>query len=68
MQYSLLCDDDSTVRELFGVPGSLFGLLPGRVTYVLDKQGIVRGVYNSQVFFSAHPQKALETLAALGSK
>jgi peroxiredoxin Q/BCP len=55
-----------TASNFASVPDSLFGLIPGRVTYVIDKAGIVRAVYNSQVFATSHPQKALEAVAALG--
>ena len=37
------------VRALYGVPTDLFGLLPGRVTYVIGKDGLVKLVFNSQV-------------------
>lgn len=47
LQYILLSDSDKKLRQLFGVPTSLFGLIPGRVTYVIDLNGIVQMVYNS---------------------
>jgi thioredoxin-dependent peroxiredoxin len=41
LKYHLLSDEGNKVRKLFGVPTNLFGLLPGRVTYVADKTGKV---------------------------
>jgi len=41
LTYTLLSDEDGKVRKLFRVPSDLFGILPGRVTYVINKQGIV---------------------------
>jgi len=36
LPFTLLSDDDKKLRNLFGVPTALFGLIPGRVTYVID--------------------------------
>jgi thioredoxin-dependent peroxiredoxin len=37
-------------------------VLPGRVTYVIDQQGFVRHIFNSQLDFNAHVQGALTAL------
>ena len=39
LKYTLLSDTGNNVRKLFGVPGRVFGLIPGRVTYVADQVG-----------------------------
>jgi len=52
------------VRELYGVEKTL-GLLPGRVTYVIDKAGVVRCTYSSQVRAKRHTREALDALRAL---
>lgn len=39
LPFILLSDTDRKLRKLFGVPTALFGLLPGRVTYVFDASG-----------------------------
>lgn len=59
LPFTLLADENKKIRTLFGVPSSLFGLLPGRVTYVIDKSGIVRMVFNS-VKGQNHITKALD--------
>jgi peroxiredoxin Q/BCP len=46
------------------VPSTL-GLIPGRVTFVIDAKGIVRHVFNSQAQATRHVSEALETLRAL---
>src|SRR5215467_13873032 len=56
---TLLSDPGGKVREDYGVKSTL-GLLPGRVTFVIDKEGIVRYVYSSQLRFTQHVQRALE--------
>ena len=40
LPFTLLSDSNNRVRKLFGVPATLF-VLPGRVTYIIDKEGIV---------------------------
>lgn len=42
LPYRLLSDEDNEVRKEWGVPADLFGFLPGRQTYVLDKKGVVQ--------------------------
>jgi len=65
LPFTLLADSDKTVRKAFGVPTNLLGLIPGRVTYVIDKKGIVRGVFNSQMKFDQHVNEALAILGEL---
>ncbi len=59
LNFPILSDSKDEVRNLFGVPKSLFGLLKGRVTYIIDKNGIVVWVFNSQVNSVAHISKAI---------
>ena len=65
LPFILLSDKDKAVRKLYGVPSTL-GLLPGRVTYVIDKKGIVRNIFDSQFAPQKHITEALETLQKLG--
>jgi peroxiredoxin Q/BCP len=62
LPFILLSDEKNEIRNLFGVPGSMFGLLPGRVTYVVDKNGIVKLVFNSQMHFDEHSKEALQII------
>jgi peroxiredoxin Q/BCP len=64
LPYLMLSDQKGALRKLFGVPNSLF-VLPGRVTYVIDRGGIVRQVFNSQLFGTRHVAEALKTLKSL---
>lgn len=59
LPFILLSDSGKKLRKLFGVPNDLLGLLPGRVTYVADKDGIVQLVFNS-MSGKIHIEKALE--------
>ena len=64
LPYSLLADKQKIVRKLFGVPGNLFGLIPGRVKYIIDEQGIVIGIFNSQLDPIGHIDAALKLFQA----
>ena len=59
LPFRLLSDNDKKIRTLFGVKPNLFGLLPGRVTYVVDSNGIIRLVFDS-VVATNHIPKALK--------
>lgn len=67
LPFSLLSDSGNQVRKLYGVPAS-FGLLPGRVTYVIDQQGIVQNVFNSQFNFKGHIEESLKIIQQLEAK
>jgi len=66
LPFLLVSDRDGRVRRAFAVPKSL-GLLPGRVTYVIDKEGIVRRVFSSQFAAERHVSEALEVVRELSS-
>ncbi len=66
LPYPLLVDQNNRLRKAFGVPGVL-GLLPGRVTYVIDAEGVVRHVFNNLLDGPAHRREALECLKRLQS-
>ena len=64
--FRLLADVGGKVRKLYGVPATL-GLLAGRVTYVIDKDGKVVKVHNSQMDFESHAVEAEKALSLLGA-
>jgi peroxiredoxin Q/BCP len=61
LPFTLVADEGGKVRKSYGVP-STFGLLPGRVTYVIDGQGLVQHVFNSQLNAARHVREALEAI------
>lgn len=65
LNYTLLSDSEKKVSKLFGVQGDFFGLLPGRVTYVIDKQGKVVYMFNSQLQAQKHVDEALRIIQKL---
>ena len=64
LPYPLLVDQGNQLRKAFGVPGVL-GLLPGRVTYVIDGDGLIRHVFNNLLDGAAHRREAIEALQRL---
>jgi peroxiredoxin Q/BCP len=61
LPFTLLADQGGRVRKLYGVPATL-GLLPGRVTFVIDAEGVVRHAFNSQLAATRHVEEALDVL------
>ena len=61
LPFTLLSDPNREVAKKFGVKNNIFGLLPGRETYVIDKNGKVAMVFNS-INTDKHIYKALMTL------
>ena len=66
LPFILLSDNDKKIRKLFGVKPDLLGLIPGRVTYVVDKNGIIQFVFDS-INATNHIPKALETIKKMVS-
>ena len=67
LPFILLSDGNGSVRKRYGVSAT-FGLLPGRVTYIIDQQGIVRHIFSSQFAAEKHVAEALKTLEVLSGK
>jgi len=65
LRYTLLSDTGNSVRKLFGVPSRLFGLIPGRVTYVADRSGKVVYIFDSQTETQRHADEALKICLVL---
>jgi peroxiredoxin Q/BCP len=64
LPFTLLSDQGGKVRKSYGVPATL-AVIPGRVTYVIDRDGTVRNVFSSMTNISQHVSDALETVKKL---
>jgi peroxiredoxin Q/BCP len=64
LPFLLLSDKKGEVRKLYGVPSTM-GIIPGRVTYIIDKKGIVLHIFNSQFQPEKHIEEALKILKNL---
>jgi thioredoxin-dependent peroxiredoxin len=62
--FTLLSDKNGSARKAFGIKKTL-GLLPGRVTILIDKKGVVRHVFSSATNMNAHVEEALRILKTL---
>ncbi|MBI3143586.1 MAG: peroxiredoxin [Bacteroidetes bacterium] len=63
LPFTLLADTDNKVRRLFGLKNDVFGLLPGRETFVFDADGKLIHKFNSQFQVSRHVKESLQALA-----
>lgn len=64
LPFTLLSDPDEDVRREYGVPKTL-GIVPGRVTYVIDKDGVIRHIFSSQLNYKRHVNEALSALKSI---
>jgi len=64
LPFTLLSDKGGKVRKAYEVPATL-GFIPGRVTYVIDRDGTVRHVFNSMTNIDRHVKDALEVVRRL---
>jgi peroxiredoxin Q/BCP len=66
LPFLLVSDGDKALQKAYGVPKTM-GLLPGRVTYVIDREGTVQHVFNSQLNAKKHVREALEVVKRLSA-
>jgi peroxiredoxin Q/BCP len=64
LPFPLLVDTNNQLRKAFGVP-SVLGLLPGRVTYLIDGSGVIRHVFTNLLDGPAHRREAMLALRQL---
>ncbi|MDG6991167.1 MAG: peroxiredoxin [Nitrososphaerota archaeon] len=62
-RFPLLADEEGKVRAEYGAKS--MGLIPGRVTFVIDKKGVVRHTFSSQLRPKQHITEAIEALKAI---
>ena len=64
LPFQLLSDPNQKLRKLYGVTKTL-GLFPGRVTFIIDKTGIIRHLFDSQLQATRHVEEAVQILRNL---
>ena len=67
LPFMLLSDKDKKVKKLYGVSSSL-GIISGRVTYIIDKKGVVRNLFSSQLQLGKHVEEAKKILETIKEK
>ncbi len=65
LMFNLLSDVGNSVRKSFKVPANLFGLIPGRVTYIVNKEGKVIHIINSQMNPDKHIKETIEVVKGM---
>lgn len=68
LPFTLLADVNNEVRNLFGVKSNILGLIPGRVTYVVDTKGKIIFMYDSQFKASKHIEESIKAINASEGK
>ncbi len=67
LPFILVTDSTGDVRRAYGVP-TMLGKWPARVTFIIDRQGIVRHVFNSLMCEEMHVTEAIKTLKSINQK
>jgi peroxiredoxin Q/BCP len=65
LPFALLSDVGGHAAKAYGAR-AFFGLMSGRVTYVIERGGIIRGAYSAMMQADTHVQQALRTLEGQG--
>jgi len=65
LPFTLVSDEDKSVRKLYGATGMF---LPQRVTFVIDRSGKIKNIFNSQLNISKHVEEALRTLGNISNE
>lgn len=64
LPFTLVSDDNGTIRKKLNVKRNLLGLIPGRETFVIDKNGVVQMRFNN-LDANRHLEKALKKVKEL---
>jgi thioredoxin-dependent peroxiredoxin len=67
LTFLLLSDESGDVHEQYGVTKKL-GFLPGRSTFVIDRDGFVRHVFSSMIRMRNHVQESLAIVRSLANR
>jgi len=65
LPFILLSDRDDAVRSAWRIKPAFLGLVPGRVTFVIDREGIIRHVFDSAINPTKHVKEALRVVQRL---
>jgi len=63
--FTLLSDKGDVVRKLYGAKKG-FGLLPGRYTFIIDKNGVIQHIFTSETNMKKHTDESLRILRQIG--
>lgn len=65
LTFHALSDPDGSVHRLFRVKDTIPFLIPGRETFVIDRDGVIRHHFGSQINATKHVDEALSVVREL---
>lgn len=65
LPFTILSDKGGKIRKNIKIPANLLGLLPGRVTILLDNRGVIRHIINSQIKIETHIEESINVAITL---
>lgn len=66
LPFPLLSDTEDKISKAFGVPSDYMGAVPGRVTFVIDREGIVQFVFQDLDSAEQHVEEAMQVIKQIG--
>ena len=68
VKYTLAADMKHEIAKAYDVERGFLGLLAGRATFVIDREGTIRDAFSSQLRVNTHVSRALELVRSLEKK
>jgi peroxiredoxin Q/BCP len=68
LPFTLVNDADGAVQEMYGIGKALLAVFPPRITFVIDREGIIRHKFESRINMDAHAKEALQIVLALAKE
>jgi peroxiredoxin Q/BCP len=65
LQFTLLSDENKAIRKVYGIDSKF---IPPRTTFIIDKRGKIRHIFNSQLNVTKHVEEALRTLDSISKE
>lgn len=65
LPFTLLSDEKNEVRTAFGVKGKFMDIIPGRVSFIINKKGVIQYVFDSMGNAEQHVDEAIKTLETI---
>lgn len=66
LSFPLVSDEKGSLRQTYGVSPTL-GLIPKRVTFVIDKQGVIRLIFSALFASEEHIREAQKAVASMAA-
>lgn len=67
LPFPLIADAEKELVAKYDARGGLLAFMPPRVTYVIDKEGVIRAAMRHDIFVGRHVSEVIEALASFAS-